>query len=91
MENATTTDIHYHAALVSYNEPRETLKIKLPQTITPGHLNQLRIILSYTRKFRGDFTGLYQASYETDDGVKHSVAPTGLEPTYAKEVESLSL
>ncbi|KAF5723134.1 aminopeptidase 2 [Fusarium mundagurra] len=71
---------------LSYNEARETLKIELPQEISPGDRNELQIILSYTGKFRGDLTGLYQASYETHDGVKHRIATTALEPTYAIEV-----
>ncbi|KAI1027014.1 hypothetical protein LB504_008015 [Fusarium proliferatum] len=70
----------------SYNESRETLKIELPQAINPKDHNELAIILKYTGKFRSDLTGLYQASYETDDGVKHRIAATALEPTYAREV-----
>ncbi|KAG4260844.1 hypothetical protein FPRO04_04468 [Fusarium proliferatum] len=40
-------------------------------------------------KFEGfvrisDLTGLYQASYETDDGVKHPIAATAMEPTYRR-------
>ncbi|KAL7754656.1 hypothetical protein ACKLNR_015326 [Fusarium oxysporum f. sp. zingiberi] len=71
---------------VSYNEARETLKIELPQEIAPGDPKELHIILSYTGKFRSDLTGLYQASYETDDSVKHRIAATAMEPTYAREV-----
>ncbi|KAL5627077.1 hypothetical protein FOBRF1_001420 [Fusarium oxysporum] len=71
---------------VSYNEARETLKMELPQEIAPGDPKELQIILSYTGKFRSDLTGLYQASYETDDGVKHRIAATAMEPTYAREV-----
>ncbi|KAF5673948.1 aminopeptidase 2 [Fusarium denticulatum] len=71
---------------LSYNEARETLKIELPQEVSPGDTNELQIILSYTGEFRDDSTGLYQASYETHDGVKHRIAATALEPTYAREV-----
>lgn len=60
--------------------------MELPQEIAPGDPNELHIILSYTGKFRSDLTGLYQASYETDDGVKHRIAATAMEPTYAREV-----
>ncbi|RBR16950.1 hypothetical protein FVER53590_05705 [Fusarium verticillioides] len=71
---------------LSYNEARYTLTIELPKEISPGDSNQLAIILCYTGKFRGDSTGLYQASYETHDGVKHRIAATALESTYAEEV-----
>ncbi|KAK2701143.1 hypothetical protein QWA68_000627 [Fusarium oxysporum] len=71
---------------VSYNEARETLKMELPQEIAPGDPRELHIILSCTGKFRSDLTGLYHASYETDDGVKHRIAATAMEPTYAREV-----
>ncbi|KAG5809381.1 hypothetical protein H9Q74_002803 [Fusarium xylarioides] len=70
----------------SYNEARETLKIELPKEISPADPNELQIILSYTGKFRGDSTGLYQASYETHDDVKHRIAATALSLTYAREV-----
>ncbi|KAF5566748.1 aminopeptidase 2 [Fusarium phyllophilum] len=73
-----------------YNEARETLKVELLQEISPGDPNELKIILSYTGKFRADLTGLYQASYETDDGVKHRIAATAMEPTYAREARVFS-
>ncbi|KAF5543308.1 aminopeptidase 2 [Fusarium mexicanum] len=71
---------------LAYDDARETLKIELPQEINPKDHNELAIILSYTGKFRSDLTGLYQASYETDNGVKHRIAATAMEPTYAREV-----
>ncbi|KAF5695574.1 aminopeptidase 2 [Fusarium globosum] len=72
---------------VSYNEAHETVKFEIPQEIKPEDHNELTIVLEYTGKFRSDLTGLYQASYETDDGVKHRIAATAMEPTYAREVE----
>ncbi|KAF5974132.1 aminopeptidase 2 [Fusarium coicis] len=87
--NKAVVKFKYHSwdvlDTLSYNEARGTLTIKLPQEISSGDSNQLAIIISYTGKFRGDSTGLYQASYETHDGVKHRFAATALESTYAKE------
>ncbi|KAF9770560.1 hypothetical protein IL306_011868 [Fusarium sp. DS 682] len=71
---------------VGYNDARETLKIELPRQVTPGNKGELQIVLSYRGNFTRDLTGLYQASYETDDGVKHRIAATAMEPTYAREV-----
>ncbi|KAG4290163.1 hypothetical protein FPRO06_02049 [Fusarium proliferatum] len=54
-------------------------------TISHDH-NKLTIILKHTGKFRRDLTGLYQASYDTDDGVKHRIAATAMESKYVREV-----
>ncbi|KAF5589510.1 aminopeptidase 2 [Fusarium pseudoanthophilum] len=76
----------YLSDKLSYNEARDTLTIKLPYEISPENSNEFQIILSYTGTFRDDSNGLYRASYETHDGVKHRIAVTTLEPTYAREV-----
>ncbi|KAM0209035.1 hypothetical protein ACHAPA_010733 [Fusarium lateritium] len=71
---------------LSYDEVRETVKIPLPKEVVPGHQDDLRIVLVYDGKLTGDLTGFYQASYETEDGAKHRLAATAMEPTYAREV-----
>ncbi|CVL08344.1 uncharacterized protein FMAN_05127 [Fusarium mangiferae] len=72
----------------SPNGALETSKVELTQQTDPDDHKELTIILKYTGKFRRDLTVLYQASYEVDDGVKHRIAATAVEPTYTREVFS---
>ncbi|KAF4955666.1 hypothetical protein FGADI_4359 [Fusarium gaditjirri] len=75
----------------SYNEALETLKMELPFNIAPEDPNDPQMVLSHTGKFRSDLTGRHQSSHEANDGVKHRIESTAMEPTLRGGYESLDL
>ncbi|CAG9953042.1 unnamed protein product [Clonostachys rosea f. rosea IK726] len=71
---------------VCHQEDEETIEISFPEQVSPNGEGALKITLEYLGKFRKDLTGLYQSTYETDEGVEQKLIATALEPTYAREV-----
>jgi hypothetical protein len=45
----------------------------------------VKIVLTYTGKFKGDLEGLYRSSYTANE-TEYWIATTNLEPTYARQV-----
>jgi aminopeptidase N len=77
-------------SFTSHQEDEETIEISFPEQVSPNGEGALKITLEYLGKFRKDLTGLYQSTYETDEGVEQKLIATALEPTYAREVKSLA-
>lgn len=59
------------------------MKFEVVEDLCPSEA--VKIIFTYTGKFKGDLEGLYRSSYTINE-TDYCIATTNLEPTYARQV-----
>ncbi|KAI1866276.1 uncharacterized protein JN550_007664 [Neoarthrinium moseri] len=68
---------------VSYNDLEETIEITTTEELCSG--SEVHLTLEYSGQFNEKCVGFYQSSYTDNDGLKHPIAATAMEPTYARQ------